>query len=138
MATTWDAFLSEIAQVQVFLDNQKKVVDKKSLAECMAAHVKQITSRSNLITTAEGATKFSDLISTGPWTDDQKVQLGTWASEILLQSSPGGQSKKRESQVVTTFHQYFSKHDVEVLSSAQTVLQLKLQCTLNCIYACFR
>ena len=121
MATTWEAFLSEIAQLQGFIDNQKKVVDKKNLAECMAAHVKQITSRSNLTTNAEG----------GPWTDDQKLQLGNWASDILLQSSPGGQSKKRDSQVVTAFHQYFSKHDVKVLSDAETPVQLKLECILT-------
>ena len=128
MAHGWDKFLKELQGLHDFVESQKAVCDKSQVHSMLEAHAKQITSRS-LTCSADEARTFTSMVSKGPWTDEQKASLGSWAAEQLLNSSPGGKTKRRETQCITTFAHYFSVKDCEVLADQEASLSCKLECS---------
>lgn len=127
-AMSWQAFVKEVEGLHTFIESQKKIIDKKTLEEVMHAHVQQIIGRSNLTCNADNASDFVTLISTGPWSDDQKKTLGTWVHGILMGSASQQKSPKREPQMVDTFANYFSQNDLKILSDKENGIHAKLDC----------
>lgn len=129
MTERWDKFLEEIKGLHAFFESQKKMVNQSSLVEVMQQHLKQITSRDNLFCDPAGASAFTELVSSGPWAEEQKRELSQWANDMLLSSSGGkGTKLKREGQSVSSFACYFNEKDLACLGDTQVSVHVKLQC----------
>jgi hypothetical protein len=129
MALTWQKLLGEVQGLHDFVEAQKTIMDKPNLEKLMQAHVDQISARSSVSCSAEDAKLFTSLVSKGPWTEAQKQRLAEWCSKMLLESSPTARkgNSRRPGQVATSFAQYFSGKDVDILGSDAT-LALKVDC----------
>ena len=119
----WQKLLGEVQGLHDFVEAQKTIMDKPNLEKLMQAHVDQISARSSVSCSAEDAKLFTSLVSKGPWTEAQKQRLAEWCSKMLLESSPTARkgNSRRPGQVATSFAQYFSGKDVDILGSDATL-----------------
>lgn len=130
MAHSWDKLLKEIEGLHDFIETQKAVCEKDQIQAMLESHAAQISGRT-LQCSAEEAKAFTAMVSKGPWSDQQKATLAKWCGEQLLNSSPGtrAKGKRRETQTVQSFAQFFSEKDCEVLADNGITLATKLDCT---------
>lgn len=129
MSQSWPALLKEVEELHAFIEAQKAILSKENLASLLTAHCSQITTRTISCSPAEAAV-FTSLVSKGPWHDDHKLQLATWSSEQLLNSSPGTRPRRRESQKCGSFCNYLSNTDCAILADESANLTTKLDCSL--------
>ena len=112
----------DVRQLQTFLTSQRRLLSKEQFQQLMETQYQSVLKRLGSHRMGwEGINALSELIQTGPWTDEQKAALG-----IALEVASCGK-KSRPNQSCPDFTPFWSQEDVLVLRAAETSLVSKLE-----------
>ena len=118
----------DVEAMHAFLKAQSRITDVTSAmhsqSECLASRISEFEGFD-----FAGATALIEVISAGPWSEDQKKMLSN-AIQLRLQDVMLGKAAKtrRKNQTCSSFERYLSESDVLCLSSSDlsnTLFNLK-------------
>jgi hypothetical protein len=118
----------DVEAMHAFLKAQSRITDvataMHSQSECLASRISEFDGLD-----FAGATALIEVISAGPWSEDQKKMLSN-AVQLRLQDVMLGKSSKtrRKNQTCSSFERYLSESDMLCLSSSdlsKTLFDLK-------------
>lgn len=117
----------DVRQLQTFLTSQRRLLSKEQFQQLMETQYQSVLKRLGSHRMGwEGINALSELIQTGPWTDEQKAALGIALGECSKEVASCGK-KSRPNQSCPDFTPFWSQEDVLVLRAAETSLVSKLE-----------
>lgn len=117
----------DVRQLQTFVTSQRRLLSKEQFQELMETQYQSVLKRLGSHRMGwEGINALSELIQTGPWTDEQKAALGIALGECSKEVASCGK-KSRPNQSCPDFTPFWSQEDVLVLRAAETSLVSKLE-----------
>ena len=114
-------------QLQLFLASQQRLLSEEQFDKLRETQYQSVLKRVGSHRMGwEGINALSELIQTGPWTDEQKAGLGLALGECSVDVSSCGK-RARPNQDCADFTPFWSQEDVLVLRGPENSLVSKLE-----------
>jgi hypothetical protein len=124
------AVCTDLEHVQQFLMAQAAVLGPSVVQVTHSQHTSFMNRLGRLVSlSAESASQLTATVQSGPWTEDQKIQLCSAIAGKLTTDSNGrgqGTNVRRSNQEVRTFYNYLSLDDKSIIEDPAATTSTKI------------